>query len=314
MNLDQELQRLKDSDQAPQWMTIEGFKTISKGYLLKNETPRAAYDRISRAAAEALGFDIEDNYIHFFEYMWNGWLCPASPVFANMGVERGLPISCFGIQVPDSVDGIYDRLHEQSMMTKFGGGVGTGFNNVRSRDSLIRNGENGASKGVVPWIKNYEVGIIAMSQGSVRKGAGSANIGIRHGDIEEFIRIRRPQGDPNRFVRQLNHCVTIPDEFMNSILNGNRNDRELWIELMRTRLETGEPYIMFEDTVNRHNPPGYTKNGFRVSMTNICTEITLATDEMHSFICCLSSANLALYEEWKGTDLIKYMIRFLMVF
>lgn len=310
-NIERELDQLKADGQAPEWMRVEGYRTISKGYLLKNETPRKAYERIADAAATALGFDYDDNYTHFFDFMWKGWLCPASPVFANMGTRRGLPISCFGIHVPDSVDGIYDRLHEQSMMTKYGGGVGTGFNDVRPRDSLIRNGENGSSKGIIPWIKNYEVGIVAMSQGSVRKGAGSANVGIRHGDIEEFIRMRRPSGDPNRMCRQINHCVSIPDEFMKSIIDGNYPDRELWIELMKARLETGEPYMMFEDTINRDNPEGYTKNGLRVSMTNICTEITLATDTMHSFICCLSSANLARYDEWKDSKLIKYMIRFL---
>lgn len=305
------LSELKRLGEAPEWMTEDGYKTIQKDYLLKDETPRGAYVRIARSAAEFLGLDVEADYQKFFDYMWKGWLCPASPVFSNTGTDRGLPISCFGIQVPDSVDGIYDRLREQSLLTQHGGGVATGFSFVRHRGAPIKGGLNGYSKGIIPWIKGYEVGVVAMSQGSVRKGAGAANAHIRHGDIEEFVKMRRPNGDPNRFCRQINHCVVISDEFMQSVLAGNRKDQELWIEILKTRLETGEPYIMFEDTVNRDNPVGYQKHNKHVSMTNICTEITLATDELHSFICCLSSANLTKYDEWKDTDLIRTMVRFL---
>lgn len=305
------LSELQALGEAPMWMTSAGMKTISKGYLLENETPKQAYWRMANAAAKELGDNYEQDRQDFFNAMWNNWLCPASPVFSNAGTERGLPISCFGLDVGDSLDEIYMGLHEQAMLTKAGGGVGSSFNRVRSRGTPIRGGENGSSEGVIPWIKQYEVGIIGTAQGGVRKGAGSANLRVRHKDFPEFLRMRRPNGDVNRVCRQINHCAVIPDEFMNSMLAGNTEDQLTWIEIMKTRLETGEPYLMFEDTVNNANPQGYKDNNLNVSMTNICTEITLATDEMHSFVCCLSSVNLFRYDEWKDKGLIRIAVRFL---
>jgi ribonucleoside-diphosphate reductase alpha chain len=304
------LQQLKKIGEAPDWMTEEGYATISKGYLLEGETPRSMYRRVARSASFYINNkQLEDK---FFDAMYNkNWLCPASPVLSNLGTNRGLPISCFGIDTPDSVDGIYKSLHEMAMLTKHGGGVGISLDRIRGRGELIRGGSNGKSEGIVPWAKCYDTGIIATSQGNVRRGAASLNLRVTHKDFDEFLSIRKPQGDVNRQCLNLHQCAVVSDDFMNKVENGNEEARHRWLELLKNRLETGEPYIMFEDTVNNSAPEAYKQNNLKVSMTNICSEITLYTDEDHSFICCLSSINLVKWDEWKDTDLVKLSVQFL---
>jgi ribonucleoside-diphosphate reductase alpha chain len=304
------LQELKAKDLAPQWMTEEGFATISKGYLLDGETPRKMYRRVARAAAVGLGEpELEEEFFHVMYY--KNWLCPASPVLSNLGTNRGLPISCFGVDTPDSVDGIYKTIHEMAMLTKFGGGVGVSLSRIRGRGELIRGGANGRSEGIVPWAKCFDTAIIATSQGNVRRGAAAVNLDINHRDVDEFLSIRRPQGDVNRQCLNLHQCCVVDDDFMNKVVGGNDEARKKWISLLKTRLETGEPYIMFKDTVNKANPLAYTNNNLEVTMTNICSEITLYTDELHSFICCLSSLNLVRWEEWKDSNLVELTVKFL---
>lgn len=305
-----ELQKLKNAGQAPEWMTEEGYLTVSKGYLLEGETPRSMYRRVARAAACAINQQsLEDR---FFDAMYEkNWLCPASPVLSNLGTNRGLSISCFGVDTPDSVDGIYKSLHEMAMLTKHGGGVGISLSRIRGRGELIKGGSNGRSEGIVPWAKCYDTAIIATSQGNVRRGAASINLNIDHKDFDEFLSIRRPQGDVNRQCLNLHQCAILSDDFMNKVENGNVEARDKWVELLKTRLETGEPYIMFEDTVNNNSPAAYKNNNLKVSMTNICSEIVLHTDEEHSFICCLSSLNLVKWDEWKDTDLVNLTVMFL---
>lgn len=303
------LDDLKKSGEAPEWYTEESFTTVDNGYLLAGETPRSMYRRVARSTAVSLNEPHLEQ--EFFDAMWNNWLCPASPVLSNMGTNRGLPISCYGIDSPDSVDGIYKSVHEMAMLTKHGGGVGVSLNRIRGRGEDIRGGANGKSEGVIPWAKVFDSAIIATSQGNVRRGAASMNLNIEHHDFEEFLNMRRPQGDVNRQCLNLHHCAVVTDAFMRSIENGNKEARKKWVELLKTRIETGEPYIMFIDTVNNANPQAYKQNGLEVSMTNICSEITLHTDEDHSFICCLSSLNLAKWDEWMNTDLVKLMTKFL---
>jgi ribonucleoside-diphosphate reductase alpha chain len=213
-----------------------------------------------------------------------------------MGTERGMPISCFGIDVGDSIEGIADANSELMRLSSQVGGVGIGVSRIRGRGKAIR--DNGVSEGVVPWCKIYDSTILATNQGSVRRGASSVNLNINHPDIEEFLQIRRPKGDVNRQCLNLHQCVVIDDEFMDKLENKDPKSLKIWGEILKTRLETGEPYIMFEDNINNANPEAYKKNNLKVSMTNICTEIALYTDELHSFICCLSSLNLARWEEW----------------
>jgi ribonucleoside-diphosphate reductase alpha chain len=279
----------------PPFMNEISLSMISKGYLLPDEDVFGAFKRVSRAAAKRL--KRKDLQPYFYEAMTKNWLCLASPVLSNMGTERGMPISCFGIDTDDSIEGIALANSELMRLSSQGGGVGIGVSRIRGRGKTISG--NGVSEGVVPWVKIYDSTILATNQGSVRRGAASVNLSVNHPDIEEFLMIRRPKGDVNRQCLNMHQCIVIDDEFMNKVEDRDPKALKLWGEILKTRLETGEPYIMFEDNVNNANPEAYKKNNLHVSMTNICSEISLYTDELHSFICCLSSLNLARWEEWK---------------
>jgi len=293
----------------PEWMNEVSLATISNGYLLPDENPKKAYRRVAEAVAKRL--DRPDLANKFFKYMWKGWLNLASPVLSNTGTDKGLPISCFGIDTPDSIRGIGLTNAELMRLTSLGGGVGIGLGRVRGRGKKIANGDTGNSEGIVPWAKIYDSTIIATNQGSVRRGAASVNLDINHTDIKEFLRIRRPQGDPNRQCLNLHQCISIDDKFMKRLEHRDPEAMELWVEILKSRVETGEPYIMFKDNVNNANPPAYVKNNLDVTMTNICSEIALHTDEEHSFVCCLSSLNITKYDEWKDTDLVETAVYFL---
>ena len=293
----------------PEWMTEISLATISKGYLIPGENVKQAYKRVANTVAKRL--DKPEMANKFFRYMWKGWLNLASPVLSNTGTDRGLPISCFGIYTPDSIRGIGLTNAELMRLTSLGGGVGISLSRVRGRGDKIGNGSTGQSEGVVPWAKIYDSTIIATNQGAVRRGAASVNLDINHQDIKEYLQIRRPKGDPNRQCLNLHQCVVVDDSFMEKLERRESEAMELWIQILKSRMETGEPYIMYKDNVNNANPPAYVKNNLEVTMTNICSEITLYTDEEHSFVCCLSSVNLAKYDEWKNTDLIETGIYFL---
>ena len=291
----------------PEWMDEISLATISKGYLLPGETVKQAYRRVANAAAERLKKPELAN--KFFRYIWNGWIGLASPVISNMGTDRGLPISCYGIDTPDSIRGIGLTNAELMRLTSKGGGVGISVSRIRPRGNEITG--NGKSEGVVPWCKIYDSSIIATNQGNVRRGAASVNLDIEHPDIDEFLEIRRPKGDVNRQCLNLHQCVVVGDNFMRKLEARDSEAMNRWAKILKARMETGEPYIMFKDNVNKNNPIAYRMNNLDVTMTNICSEITLFTDEWHSFICCLSSLNLAKWEEFKDTDCIQTAIWFL---
>ena len=285
----------------PEWANTEIYvKTISAGYLFGDEKPKDAYWRVSTTVARRLGKP--ELASKFFDYIWKGWLNLASPVLSNTGLERGLPISCFGIDVADSIHDIGAKNLEMMLLAKHGGGVGIGINQIRPAGSKITG--NGTSDGVVPFCKIYDSTILATNQGSVRRGAASVNIDIEHGDFWEWLEIREPKGDVNRQSLNMHQCVIVPDGFMQKVQEGDKEARRRWVAVLKKRKTTGEPYIMFKGNVNRQNPDAYKQNGLKCYMTNICSEITLHTDESHSFVCCLSSVNLAKYDEWKDTDLI----------
>ena len=292
----------------PEWADADVYKkTITGGYLFNGETPKDAYRRVAKTAAMRLKKpELEDK---FFEYIWNGWLCLASPVLSNLGTERGLPISCFGIDVADSIQDIGKKNLEMMLLAKHGGGVGIGINQIRPAGAEIT--MNGTSDGVVPFCKIYDSTILATNQGAVRRGAASVNLNIEHKDWEDWLEIREPKGDVNRQSLNLHQCTIIGDKFMRKLAAGDKVARRKWGKLLQKRKATGEPYIMFKGNVNKQNPSMYKDNALKVFMTNICSEIVLHTDENHSFVCCLSSLNLAKYHEWKDTNLIYDSIWFL---
>ena len=298
----------KKGKDYPEWGDTEVYKkTIAGGYLLSGESPKDAYNRVCNTVATRL--DKPEMAETFFQYIWNGWLCLASPVLSNTGTDRGLPISCFGIDVADSIIDIGQKNLEMMLLAKHGGGVGIGINQIRPAGAKIKG--NGTSDGVVPFCKIYDSTILATNQGSVRRGAASVNINIDHPDFEEWIEIREPKGDVNRQSLNLHQCAVVGDKFMRRLEQGDEQARRRWGKLLQKRKATGEPYVLFKGNTNKNNPTAYKQNALKVHMTNICSEITLHTDENHSFICCLSSLNLAKYDEWKNTNIIYDSIWFL---
>jgi ribonucleoside-diphosphate reductase alpha chain len=298
----------KKGEDYPSWGDTDVYKkTIAGGYLLPWETPKDAYMRVATTVARRL-YKPEMAEV-FFDYIWKGWLNLASPVLSNTGTDRGLPISCFGIDVGDSIAEIGAKNLEMMLLAKHGGGVGIGINMIRPAGSKITG--NGTSDGVVPFCKIYDSTILATNQGAVRRGAASVNINIDHPDFMDWIEIREPKGDVNRQSLNLHQCAVVGDKFMRRLEQGDQDARKRWSKLLQKRKATGEPYILFKGNTNKANPRAYKDNGLKVHMTNICSEITLHTDESHSFVCCLSSVNLAKYDEWKDTNLIYHSIWFL---
>lgn len=267
----------------PVWMNEEGLKTLQRQHLLDNETPREMYVRISESLADRLSemlmlntdWSIEEivDFVKntkekWFEYMWSGWLCPSTPILSNLGTNRGYNISCYILRVADSLDSIYDKLHEMAMLTKMGGGVGITFDKVRGRGEAISTG--GFTEGIIPFLKVYDSGIIAASQGSVRRGSASINLPIRHKDIREFLKMRLPIGDVNRQCLNLNNCVTIDDYFYDSLMKGDEQAREIWAELLSSRMKSGQPYIFNYHNVNKNKPEDFKKRNLKIDGTNIC--------------------------------------------
>ncbi|MGG6281741.1 ribonucleoside-diphosphate reductase subunit alpha [Leptolyngbya sp. AN03gr2] len=302
-----DLQQLIELGKAPSWMTTEGYTTLRGGYLLEGEEPVDMYRRVANAAARRLKrADLEDP---FFNLMWRGWLGLATPVAANMGTERGLPISCYALYVEDDMTAIRESWNEVAALSSKGGGVAVHLNDIRAKGSSI--GSGGKSEGVVPWAKVYDSITIAVSQNAVRRGATALYLDAEHGDIEEFLRIRRPLGDVNRQCLNVHHGVSISDDFMNRVKSGDSEARRIWADILKTRVETGEPYLFFSDNVNNANPQCYKDKGLFVLGSNLCTEVFGVTDKEHSFVCCLSSMNLAKRDEWKNTDAVYLATLFL---
>lgn len=305
------LDELKNLGLAPEWYTDESLQTVSNGYLNEFESPVQMYTRLARTAASLLNRpELEQE---FFDLFWKNWLCPASPVLSNLGTTRGLPISCYGNFISDSIDGIFNSNHEIAMLTKNGGGVGSDWNSIRARGAPIKG--NGKSEGVVPWLAVLDRIALSVGQGGVRRAGLQQTLDIEHGDFEEFLNIRRPVGDVNRQCLNLHHCINIGDDFMKRVLSGDTQARHKWKELLKIRVETGEPYIMFKDTANRTAPSVF--QGKKINNTQLCSEIFLPNDEQHTYVCCLSSLNLVKYEEWSthifpsGLTVIELSIYFL---
>lgn len=294
------LEELKAENSAPQWMNSAGLQTLRGGYLLGDETPRDMWLRVSRASADRLGKP--DLVERFFDIFWRGWLCGSTPVLANMGTERGLPISCFASHIPDTTTGIWMGAHEIAMLSKYGGGVASYWGDVRSKGSPISSG--GTTEGIIPFLKVYDSTIVGVSQGSTRRGSMAVYLPWDHGDAIDFLRIRRPEGDMNRQCLNLHHAICLDDKFFNLLGSGDKKAREFASELYKARLETGEPYILFTDNVARNRPKAYKDLQLDVKTSNLCSEILLHTDPDHTFVCCLSSMNLTRWDEWKDTDAV----------
>ena len=284
---------------APEWLSEEGMITLSAGYLLPGETPRKMFERVANTAAQ---INRDPNlYNDLFECLWKGWIGLASPVAANFGTTRALPISCYSVHVADSVSSIYSHLKEVAQLSKNGGGVGVYFGDVRPAGAPISGG--GKSTGIVPWAQQYDLAARVVSQGGVRRGSFAIYLPIDHPDVPELLRAKdHSKGDPRKFIDS-NIALTVSDDFINEMIEGDEKKQDLFGEVLKTRMISGSPYLVFIDNANRQNPKCYTDRGLEVSTSNLCSEIFLHTDEQHSFVCVLSSINLSRYDEfstWKG--------------
>ena len=285
------------------WFNEESEQMLNRGYLLKGETLEGAIDRITEAAAKRL-YKPELKEA-FKEMIVKGWISFSSPVWANMGTQRGLPISCFNVHVPDSIEGITHKMGEVIMQTKIGGGTSGYFGELRHRGTAVT--DNGKSSGAVSFMKLFDTAMDVVSQGGVRRGAFAAYLDIDHDDIEEFLQIR-DIGNP---IQNLFMGVCVPDYWMHEMIEGDTDKRRVWAKVLESRQQKGMPYIFFTDNVNRNKPQVYKDKGLTINASNLCSEIMLPSTAEESFICCLSSMNLELYDEWKDTNAVKLAIYFL---
>jgi len=306
-------------------LTEFGKTTLNDRYLLQGETYQDMFARVATAFADDIG-----HAQRIYDYISKLWFMPATPVLSNGGAERGLPISCFLNAVGDSLDGIMDTWNENVWLASNGGGIGTYWGGVRSIGEKV--GQNGQTSGIIPFVRVMDSLTLAISQGSLRRGSAAVYLDIHHPEIEEFLEIRKPAGDFNRKSLNLHHGINITDEFMIAVrddlpfaLRSPKNNealkhvnaRKLWQKILELRLQTGEPYIIFSDTVNKAMPSHQKKLGLKVRQSNLCSEIMLHTGMDHNgrertAVCCLSSLNAETFAEWeKEPQFMEDVFRFL---
>ena len=293
-------------------LTDFGKTTLEDRYLLPGESYQDMFARVAKAYA-----DDQDHAQRIYDYMSRLWFMPATPVLSNGGAERGLPISCFLNAVSDSLDGIVGAWNENVWLAANGGGIGTYWGGVRSIGEKVKG--QGQTSGIIPFIRVMDSLTLAISQGSLRRGSAAVYIDIHHPEIEEFLEIRKPSGDFNRKSLNLHHGISITDEFMHAVRDGGSfsllspksgeavkevDARTLWQKILEIRLQTGEPYLIFEGAVNRAMPQHQKDLGLKVRQSNLCSEIMLHTGKDHlgkerTAVCCLSSVNAETFLEWR---------------
>ncbi|MBK9004551.1 MAG: ribonucleoside-diphosphate reductase subunit alpha [Sphingomonadales bacterium] len=294
-------------------LTEFGKETLRDRYLLPGESYQDLFARVADAFADDSG-----HAQRLYDYISKLWFMPATPVLSNGGTGRGLPISCYLNSVDDSLEGIVNTWNENVWLASRGGGIGTYWGNVRGIGEPV--GLNGKTSGIIPFVRVMDSLTLAISQGSLRRGSAACYLDISHPEIEEFLEIRKPSGDFNRKALNLHHGVLLTDDFMEAVrdgaefelkspkdgsVRGKLDARSLFQKLVETRLATGEPYIIFSDTVNNAMPKHHRELGLKVSTSNLCAEITLPTGRDHlggdrTAVCCLSSLNLETWDEWNG--------------
>ena len=306
-------------------LTDFGKETLTDRYLLPGEGYQDLFARVADSYA-----DDQDHAQRLYDYISKLWFMPATPVLSNGGTHRGLPISCYLNSVSDSLDGIVGTWNENVWLASKGGGIDTYWGNVRGIGEPV--GLNGKTSGIIPFVRVMDSLTLAISQGSLRRGSAACYLDIAHPEIEEFLEIHKPSGDFNRKALNLHHGVLVTDAFMEAVRSGGEFDlvsprdgsvrktvdaRSLFQKLVETRLATGEPYIVFSDTVNRAMPKHHRELGLKVSTSNLCAEITLPTGIDHlgndrTAVCCLSSLNLEKWDEWaEDKTFIDDVMRFL---
>ncbi len=285
------------------WINEESITFLRRGYLSEGEEPLERIRTIADHAEKILG--IEGFADKFYEYMGKGWYSLSSPVWANFGKKRGLPVSCFGSNIGDNIESILFTQAEVGEMSKMGGGTSGYFGNIRERGAYIT--DNGQAPGAVHFMNLFESVVDNISQGATRRGRFSPYLPVEHPDIMEFLEIGT-EGFP---IQDLTHGVTVSDDFMNEMIGGDEEKRAIWAKVIQRRGEIGYPYIMFSDTMNNNSPDVYRDKGAKIYNSNLCSEIALHNSEEESFVCVLSSMNVLHYDEWKDTDAVETMTYFL---
>ena len=272
------------------WLNKDSRLFLERGYLEEGETPENRIWQIGDAAQKIL--DKEGFRDKFEDYMSRGWYSLASPIWANFGKERGLPISCFGSYIDDTMEEILYTVSEVGMMSKMGGGTSAYFGSIRPRGATISSGGN--SNGPPHFMELFEVVTNVVSQSNVRRGSFAAYLPVEHPDVEEFLQIR----DDGHPIQNMSFGVTVSDKWMKAMIDGDKEKRRIWGKIIKKRFESGYPYIMFSDTVNKKSPKVYRDKKIRINNSNLCSEICLSTGIGESFVCDLSSMNLLHYDEW----------------
>ncbi|MFP4111621.1 MAG: ribonucleoside-diphosphate reductase subunit alpha [Candidatus Woesearchaeota archaeon] len=286
-----------------EWLTENSRKFLERGYLLEGETAEERIKEIADNAENILKIKGFSEKFHY--YMSKGYFSLASPVWANFGRKRGLPVSCFGSCIEDNMGSILFNHSEAGMMSKLGGGTSGYFGKVRPRGTPIKN--NGQSSGSVHFMRLFETLVDVVSQGSTRRGHFSPYLPIDHGDAEEFLEIGS-EGNP---IQKLTHGVCVSDDWMKDMIDGDEDKRKLWAKVLQMRLEKGYPYIFFTDNANNNTVDVYKDKNMKIHASNMCTEIMLPSDEDNSFTCVLSSVNVLHFEEIKETDAVETLVYFL---
>lgn len=293
-----------------------GLENLRDRYFLRDdndkiyENPQTFFARVATGMARG----DKEHAQRLYEYMSKTWFIPATPTLMNIGTKKGLPISCFLNTVPDTLEGIFDIYRENAFLAKFGGGIGTDWSRLRGQNAPLK-ASGLKSSGVIPFLKVMDSETLAISRNSHRRGAAAAYLRVDHPDIEDFLEIRRPTGgDMDRKTLNINHGVVITDEFMKAVEENRTyklidphyktvakelNALEIWRKILTIRAETGEPYLIFIDTVNKAVPPHHQEKGLFVNQSNLCTEIVLPTTDDRTAVCCLANLNLEKFDEWR---------------
>jgi len=292
-----------DTNQKYYWLNEDSVQFLKGGYLEGETTPEQRVDQIAHNAEKILGID---GFAEKFKnYMSMGFYSLATPVWTNFGNSRGLPVSCFGSFLSDKMESILSKVSEVGMMSKLGGGTSGFFGNLRSRGTKISVG--GESSGPVHFMELFSTISDVISQGSARRGSFAAYLPVEHPDIEEFLQIR----SIGHSIQNMSIGITITDKWMQEMVDGDKDKRKTWANIIKKRFETGYPYIQFTDTVNNNAPSVYKDKGLKISHSNLCSEIQLSNSEEESFVCVLSSLNLLHWDKIKETDAIETLIYFL---
>jgi ribonucleoside-diphosphate reductase alpha chain len=292
-----------DTTKEYYWLNSDARNFLKQGYLYEGVEPEKRYRDIAERAEKIL--KIKGFADKFESYIKKGWYSLSSPIISNFGLERGLPISCNNSVCEDSMDSILEKVAEVGMMTKYGAGTSIFVGDLRARGSKISVG--GKSSGSVHFLELFESVVNVISQSNVRRGSCAAYLPIEHDDIKEFLKIKS-DGHP---IQHLSIGITITDKWMNDMIDGDKDKRGLWAKVIQKRCETGYPYILFSDTVNKHSPKAYKDKGLKIKSSNLCSEILLYSSPKESFVCNLSSLNLLHWEDWKDTDAIETLTYFL---